>query len=888
MDFKKDKIIPYYVAMAILLVLGGVAVVGKAAYTMFAQREFWEKVSSRQVADSLEIQPVRGNIFSSDGQLMASSLPEFKVYMDFHAYDDSIHLKKTQAKKDSLLLSKMDSICWGLNRIFPDKSAKMFRKCIQDGKKKMSRHWLLYDKRISYTQFRAIRSLPFFKLGRNISGLHVDTFNMRKKPFGSLASRTVGDIFGRIDLAKNGLELAYDSILRGIPGLQHRKKVRNRYIPITDKEPVEGYDLVSTIDVGMQDVAEQALVNKLKEVNGEMGIVVLMEAATGDVKAIVNMTKCEDGEYHEIKNDAVADLRESGSTFKTASILVALDDGVIDTTDHVDACGGRYMMHGREMKDHNWHRGGYGVLSVPEVLMFSSNIGVSRLIDEHYADDPARFVRGLYRVGIAEDLHLPLVGSAKPWVRMPKRNPRRPSEWLNWSHTALPWMSIGYESQIPPINICTFYNAIANGGKMVRPKFVKCIMRNGEVVEDFPPEVVKEKICSSTALSKIQAILRRVVRDGLGKKAGNPTFPVSGKTGTAQVSQGARGYKAGGTNYYVSFCGYFPSDAPKYTCLVAIQKCGSPASGGGQCGPVFREISEAVMSKHAITKQLAEAARDTLHCLMPAVKNGDIAAADYVLAQLGIQHICNGLKPWRDQVPNWNKMQQDNIDAKAQRAHSYPVWGRTATNNTAVNLTRTAVGRNIVPDVTGMGAKDALYLLESCGLRVSLAGRGAVVQQSLPYGHHIVKGEVIKILLEQKGNCDLLPQNIARPATAGTEEVVDESGAGVNSDTTAAKSTATKKKSTEQDAKKSEVKKEKSIAPKSAAKKDDKKESAKKTKSTSTEKKSSSDQKSKNKDTAQKDKKKSTTEKSSSTKKSAKTDSKSQSDKTKSTSKKNK
>jgi cell division protein FtsI (penicillin-binding protein 3) len=776
MDFKREKIIPYYVVVVVFIALAGLAVVGKAGYTMFVKRAFWNDVSKRLVTENVPIKPSRGNILSSDGQIIASSLPEFKMYLDFHANADSAHRAKAQHKKDSILFSKLDSMTRGLHAIFPDRSVQDFRKCITDGYKAQSRHWLIYDHRVSFTQYKKVKSLAYFKESRGLSGFHVDTFNMRKKPFGSLASRTVGDIFGRLDSARNGLELCYDSILKGIPGRSHRKKVRSRWIPIVDQNPVDGYDLVTTLDVGMQDVAEQSLVRKLKEVNGEMGIVILMEAKTGDVKAIVNMTRCADGEFREVMNNAVANLREPGSTFKTASIMVALDDGVIDTTDHVDACNGQYMMHGRVMKDHNWRRGGYQILSVPEVLMFSSNVGVSRLIDEHYSQDPAKYVRGLYRVGIAEDLHLPLVGAAHPRVRIPKRNPKRKTEWLNWSATALPWMSIGYETQIPPINTCAFYNAIANGGTMVRPKFVKSIMQNGEVVRNFPPEVIKEQICKPTTLSKIQAILRRVVRDGLGKRAGNKMFPVSGKTGTAQVSQGSKGYKAGGTSYFVSFCGFFPSDAPKYTCYVAILKNGLPASGGTQCGPVFKDVSEAVMSKQSELRLYAKDARDTVHVFAPVVKNGDLGAADYVLSQLGIQHTCNGLRPWREQQTGWNKLQEGMSSWDGHRDNRNPVWGTAHQDANSVSLSRVAVTRGIVPDVTGMGAKDAVYLLEKCGLRVRLRGFGFVTQQSLPFGHRIVKNELIQIVLEQH-NLDIptLPKPAA-PSATGNEEVVDESG----------------------------------------------------------------------------------------------------------------
>jgi Cell division protein FtsI/penicillin-binding protein 2 len=353
-------------------------------------------------------------------------------------------------------------------------------------------------------------------------GFHELAFNQRKKPFGSLATRTLGDVFAdTAQGAKNGLELAYDTILKGKNGITHRQKVMNKYLNITDVAPQDGLDIVTTIDVGMQDIAEKALLDKLKEIDASVGVAVLMEVATGEVKAIVNMTKCNDGNYREIRNNAVSDMMEPGSTFKTASIMVALEDGVITPNDGVDTGNGQKLMHGRVMKDHNWARGGYQYLTVPEILMVSSNIGVSTIIDNAYSNNPKKFVQGLYRVGINADLHIPIKGAGKAFIRIPNKD--------NWSNTALPWMSIGYETQVPPINTLAFYNAIANNGVMIAPKFVKGVMKNGEMVQEFPTEVVKPSICSERTLKQIQSILQRVVSEGLAKPAGSKQFHVSGK-----------------------------------------------------------------------------------------------------------------------------------------------------------------------------------------------------------------------------------------------------------------------------------------------------------------------------------------------------------------------
>ena len=705
----QKKIMIRYSFIILIMVLVGIAIIFKAGIIMFAERQYWNDVADRFVKENVTVQPNRGNIISSDGQLMASSLPEYKIYMDF---------KAGGINKDTLLIKYLDSICDGLHQIFPDKSKAEFKSHILKGRKKGSRNYLLYPKRISYIQYKEAKSLPVFNMSQYRGGFKAESFNQRKKPFGSLAMRTLGDMYSDVTLgAKNGLELQYDSILKGKEGITHRQKVMNKYLNIVDIPPVDGCDIITTIDVGMQDIAEKALVDKLKEINGNVGVAILMEVETGDVKAIVNMTKCNDGVYREIRNNAVSDMMEPGSTFKTASIMVALEDGYITPDQEVDTGNGVYNMHGRPMKDHNWHRGGYGVINTTQVLMYSSNIGVSRLVDENYHKNPEKFVEGLYKLGIATPLNLDIPGAAKkPNIRMPNKD--------NWSKTALAWMSIGYETQVPPMNTLAFYNAIANNGKMVKPRFVKSIVKNGEVIEEIPTEVLNPAIASPKTIKQIQTILEKVVSEGLGKRAGSKQFHVSGKTGTAQVSQGKGGYKSGTMQYLVSFCGYFPSEAPKYSCIVAIQKSGLPASGGLMAGSVFSEIAERVFAKH-LAKDLKEA-KDSTSILTPDVKRGDLVATNYILDKIDI--------PTTGDI------------GKAKG--SKPIWGNiTHTPNTNISLEPKEINDKRIPNVIGMGAKDAVYLLESLGLRVHLIGIGKVKSQSIPAGNTLYKGKTIQLRL---------------------------------------------------------------------------------------------------------------------------------------------
>lgn len=715
--FDRKKVIKRYKVVAYAMLAAGLLIIIKVAYIATVKRDYWMDVASRLVRDSVDVKPVRGNILSCDGRLMASSLPEFRMFMDFKAGGDE------NEQRDSLWEASVDSICMGLHDIFPTKTAAEFKKHLEEGRAKGSRHWPVWRKRVSYNTFSEVKQLPVFRLSANKGGFHYEKFNARQRPFGSLAKRTIGDLFGAKDTAQFGLELAYDSILRGKTGKISRQKVRSEFLDITIQDPVNGADIVTTIDVNIQDLAERSLVDELKLINGNVGVAVVMEVKTGDIKAIVNMTKCADGEYYEIKNSAVSDLLEPGSVFKTASLMVALDDGVVDTTYTVDTGSGIWDMYGAKMRDHNWHRGGYQVLTLPQTLEYSSNIGVSRIIDKYYGKNPEKFVQGLDRIGIREDLKLPIVGYAPPRIRMPKKNKR--GQYTNWSKTALPWMSIGYETQVPPISTLTFYNAIANGGTMMRPRFVKAVMKDGQIIKEFPPEVVKQSICKEKTLREITTILEHVVSQGLGKKAGSPSFKVAGKTGTAQISKGVAGYKSGTMNYLLSFVGFFPADAPRYSCIVCIQRPGLPASSGFSA-LVFHNIAEGIMAQ-SLKLDVADA-RDSLSVLVPDVKNGDLAAADYVLKCLGV----NARKNW-----NW------------QQATGRPVWGTAANSRTGVTLTSTAAqAKNTVPDVTGMGARDAVYALESRGVRVRLQGRGKVKTQSLPPGHKIRKGETCSLGLE--------------------------------------------------------------------------------------------------------------------------------------------
>lgn len=704
--FNNDKVMPRYFAIAVVLTLIGFAVVGKAMYIMTAKKDYWTQVASRLKRDSVVVKPNRGNILSCDGQLMASSIPEYKLYMDFQAgAEDSVGMHK----RDSIWAANIDTICYELSQIFPQRSAAEFKANLLEGKHKVqkngtvgARHWDIWPRRVDYNTFCEVHNLPIFKERTYKGGFHWETYNSRRRPFGTLARRTIGEMFGAKDSAKNGLELSLDTLLRGKNGLMHRRKILSKYLDIPVLSPEDGVDVVTTIDVGMQDLAERALVDELKEINGEMGVAILMEVKTGDVKAIVNMSRGQDGNYYEMVNNAISYRCEPGSVFKVASFLVALDDGVIDTTMTIPTGCGVMEMHGRPMKDHNWRRGGYGTINVARALEVSSNIGVSYLIDKYYGHNPKKYVEGLYRIGIHEDLKLPLVGYHTPMIRMPDTKTTDRAKY--WSKTTLPWMSIGYETQIAPINTVAFYNAIANDGKMMQPRFIKQLVKNGEVIREFEPVVLKERIAKPQTIKTMQTILEHVVSQGLGKKAGSKSFKVAGKTGTAQVADQFGSYHSGVTRYWLSFAGFFPADNPRYTCIVCLKKSGLPASGGGMSGVVFHHIAEGVMAQNL--KRSVDAARDASSIMTPDVKRGDNSAANYVLASLKTK----------------------------------------ASSNSSTNYRESS--KHTVPDVTGMGAKDAVYLLESRHVKARVKGRGKVKSQSIHAGTAIKQGMVCELILD--------------------------------------------------------------------------------------------------------------------------------------------
>ncbi|MDH6342184.1 cell division protein FtsI (penicillin-binding protein 3) [Parabacteroides sp. PFB2-12] len=703
-----NKIFVYYFLVVVLLLGVASAIVFCAFKTAFVEKDKWIAVGESQKRPDRLVLPGRGNIYSAEGKLMATSVPRYNLYIDFRA----------DGFKPEVFQQSLDSLSYYLANKLKDKTAAGYKTHLQNGLKGKSRQFPICRQRVSYADLKEIKTYPFLRLNRNVSGFYTKEMVQREKPFGTLASRTIGDIYGELEATgvskgKNGLELKYDSLLRGEAGLSSVRRVGGSWTNVTEIEPIDGMDVWTTIDIDIQDFTEKALVDKLKEIDAESGTAVVMEVATGEIKAITNMGRIREGVYGETKNHAVADETEPGSTFKVASIMVALEDGVCQPGDSVDTGNGLYMIAGQRMTDHNLNRGGYQTITVEKAIWVSSNIGVSKTILDGYADKPEKFVEGLYRIGMNADLDLEIPGSGKSKIRMPN------VDRSNWSKTALPWMSIGYETQILPIQTLTFYNAIANGGKMMRPYFTREITNQGKVVEKFSPTVLIPSICSKKTLAIVQDMLLGVVENGTGTDVRSNMIRIAGKTGTAQIASGGV-YRTAG--HQVSFCGYFPADDPQYSCIVVIRqpRIGYP-SGGTMSGVVVKNIAERIYA-HQMSFDLRKIDRDSMAVMTPHVKGGDRKAVEQVLRRL---------------------------DVKAETGEPETDWVVAVAEGEKeeVVLKDLAVSNGKVPRVIGMGAKDAIYLLEQAGLQVHLSGVGKVISQSIQPGQQAVRGQTVTLQL---------------------------------------------------------------------------------------------------------------------------------------------
>ncbi len=699
-DIKKDILLRVYlVYLAVLLF--GMAIIGKALFIQYFEGKELLKRAQKKEMNWFEVEAMRGNICADDGTLLATSIPIFDVRMDVNS--DNI--------EDDFFNQNVDSLASNLSRLFRDRSPSAYKDLLWEARRNGERY-LLIRRDIIYNELKQMRKFPIFKLGKYKGGLIVLPHFRRELPFKDLAKRTIG--YENEESAQKvfvGLEGSFSKNLQGVNGRRLMRRVAgNNWMPVdidNQVEPQNGQDIITTLDINMQDLAESALQKELIADSADHGCVIIMEVQTGFVKAIANLGRTPRGTFEELFNYAIGECTEPGSTFKLASFLVALEDGKIDLNTPIATGNGVRMYHGRKMEDS--HRIGLGTITAQQVFEKSSNVGTSMMIVTSYDDEPQKYIDGLYRLSLNKPLHLQIGGEGKPYIKNTQ------DKW--WSAVSLPWMSIGYEVALSPLQILTLYNAVANNGKMIRPLFVKEIRKNGLPLQTFSPEIIVPSICSQATLEKVRKLLEGVVERGTGNGISNTMYyKIAGKTGTAMIAANNKGYAAGTkqVKYKGSFVGYFPVDHPKYSMMVVIHDPKKRYYGASVAAPVFREISDKIFANSQDVQNPPPV--DTAGFSIPYANAGKEKDLEEVYSLLNIK------------VKSFNNPSD---------------WAKPFVDKSAVTLLPQTVTNGTMPDVTGMGIKDALFLLEQMGLKVMVNGKGAVVKQSILPGSLIAKGSIV-------------------------------------------------------------------------------------------------------------------------------------------------
>jgi len=694
----RDEIVWRSGVIYITIILITAGILAKVIIIQYVEGERWAELGEEFVYKTDEVPANRGDILSDDGRLLASSVPYYSVYID----------TRSTGMDSQTWVQGIDGLCDGLSKIIGLKSAADWKRDLTDARRRGERYHLI-KRRVSHNTMKELKELPIFRYGRYRGGFIAEVENQRIRPHLRLASRTIGYLTRGSAGNVVGLEGAYDADLTGLNGSVLKQRLTGgAWMPVNNKnsvEPRDGNDILTTINVDLQDVAEAALERQLKKHNAHHGVVVLMEVKTGDIKAIANLEIGDDGFYHESYNYAVGESTEPGSTFKLASFIAALEDGLIELGDTVDTADGKVKYYDKTIRDTK--RGGYGKLTVKEVFEKSSNVGTAKIIYENYKGRPGDYVDRLYRMGLNDKLGIDIKGEGAPLIRYPGDK--------YWSGISLPMMSHGYEVQMTPLQILTLYNAVANGGRMMKPRIVREIQYHGKTISKIDSEVLNPAICSRSTIEKVRELLEGVVENGTAKNLDNETYRIAGKTGTAQIANEKYGYKHGGrVSYQASFVGYFPADQPVYSCIVVVNApSNSVYYGNLVAGPVFKEIADKVYA----TRFFNEPGEPEFS--LPRIKKGYIDDTRYLLAELGLAY---------------------SVKTKTK-------WVEPSSNTDTLDLKEIELIENLVPNVNGMGLKDALFLLENSGLKVMVEGRGKVVRQSMRPGIRIVPGSTIKIEL---------------------------------------------------------------------------------------------------------------------------------------------
>lgn len=703
MGIRTNILMRVYIAFGLIL-LFAFAVVVQLCRVQFIQGKKWKDMAASLSAQYQTVEAARGNIFSVDGSLLATSVPEYELHMDMMAGGIA---------EDSVFNDNIDQLAMNLSKMYGDRSAREYSRIFRDARKEGSRYQLL-RRRVSYQELKKIKEFPIFKKRKTKNCLIVLQQNKRIRPFHSLAARTIGY---KNENVKNavGLEGAYSSYINGENGRRLMQRIPGgTWMPVDDDEEIaakDGADIISTINVNFQDVAQEALMKQLVKSEADHGCVVLMEVAIGEVRAIANFTRTKDGSYEERMNYAISNAIDPGSTFKLASYMTLLDQHKIDTSSIVNAEGGKYKFpKGPTITDteHDNYE-----MSVKRAFEESSNVAAAKLVTRYYSGNPWEYINKLYSYHLNEKLGLQIPGEGKPVIK----NPSNRSWNKNYS---LPEMAYGYEMNLTPLQMLAFYNSVPNNGKLIAPIFVREIRRMGNPIEQFQARVINEQVCSDVTIGKLKGMLEGVVLNGTGKNViKNKLYSVAGKTGTAQIADGRKGYTAHKT-YQASFCGYFPADHPKYSMIVVIN---NPTKGNYLAalvaGPVFREIADRVYANDMEINQ-SPATHLVGNTSMPKVKQGNLKALKKVYTKLGVKPLYASANAGAGGVDTSNGIPFEEVRYK---------------NGT-------------VPAVTGMGLSDALYVLGNAGYKVTVRGSGVVTTQSVTGGSLIPKGSRITIELQ--------------------------------------------------------------------------------------------------------------------------------------------
>lgn len=699
MEIKKDILWRAYLCF-IGMALFAVAILARVFFIQHVEGNYWRSMSDSLHTTYMDLDADRGTIYSEEGRMLSTSIPYFDIRIDFKA-DGLLD------KKDDIFKKNVDSLSFYLADLFRDRSAAAYKRLLQEGYKDKDRYFLL-KKGIKFDEYQAVRSFPMFRLGRNKSGFIAETKNKRINPFKLLANRTIG--LARENAQNVGLERTYNEQLNGVTGKRLMRRIAGgTYMPVEgyDIEPENGKDVITTLDVNMQDIAETALMNMMVQNEAQHGTCILMEVKTGKVKAIANLGRQKDGSYWEDMNYALQ-VGEPGSTFKLATIIAVLEDGFVTPNSIVDLNYGTWKVGRRTVYDSEPHH--LTAVTVKKAFERSSNVGMAKLAYQYYYKTPNKFAEHFKRLHLDEKTGIDLVGEGRPVIKT--------TESRTWSATTLPWMAFGYEVLQSPLQTAMLYNAVANNGKMMRPYLVNAIMEYGKAVKEYQPVVLMDSICSSRTLGQLRDMLEGVVLNGTATKLQTPYYRIAGKTGTALVADGNRGYAD--KIYQSSFAGYFPADDPQYTCVVVIKNKPHAAKfyGGSVAGPVFREVADKLYAL-AVQKPRPLQGTPGLDTLM-ALKGGKGSEWKSIVETLQL--------PWQGTLTSSN-------------------WVSPDVSNKKLSFRSMQQAPGTVPDVKGMGLKDALYLLENAGLRVVIRGSGKVSMQSLPGGSRINKEQTIIIEL---------------------------------------------------------------------------------------------------------------------------------------------